>query len=163
MIGAKGDWNCCAFQNQSRIAQISAQARQRLEFYLTKVKIKVGSSDVIKPFAARFANSKNILWPPALCALIAGRRARPKARLIWIVEDEDKKKQERERGREFRRQARNKSKFEQPLQPMGVCARWAQIRRKITRAYLNLNQTHAINAHCAVTVKNEAEWLGGHV
>lgn len=35
-----------------------------------------------------------------------------------------------------------------------------RIRRKITRAYLGLSQARAINAHCAVTVKNEVAVQG---
>lgn len=72
LFKAHTDWNCCAFANQSFMFQISAQARQRLEFYLTKVKIKVGSSDVIKPSAARFANSK-IYFDLLPCVLLSPR------------------------------------------------------------------------------------------
>lgn len=42
-----------------------------------------------------------------------------------------------------------------PLSDFSTVPGGCRIRRKITRAYLSLSQAHAINAHCAVTVKNE--------
>lgn len=61
----------------------------------------------------------------------------------------------------------NKSKL-QPQSPFSLCEvdgsatvpGGCRIRRKITRAYLGLSQARAINAHCAVTVKNEVAVQG---
>lgn len=48
------------------------------------------------------------------------------------------------------------SEVDGPATVPGGC----RIRRKITRAYLGLSQARAINAHCAVTVKNEVAVQG---
>jgi len=118
---------------------------------------KLISSDVIKPFAARFANSKMVLHAlvlPASKPLASSSYRRHQMQswrgrgLLWIAEW----------GSNVNCHITRRGFI--PLhwgggREMVPSGHW--IHRKITRAYLrrNLNQTHAINAHWAVSMKNE--------
>lgn len=147
----------------------------------SKVKIKVDSLAVIKPFAARFANSKKIyilpapLPPPPVAhapipttLLSPSTTARPK----WKTHLNGCRRKTNNMNCAPRapRTTTSQNSSHNPLSPLpfpvsevagpatvpGGC----RIRRKITRAYLGLSQARAINAHCAVTVKNEVAVQG---
>lgn len=147
----------------------------------SKVKIKVDSLAVIKPFAARFANSKKIyilpapLPPPPVAhapipttLLSPSTAARPK----WKTHLNGCRRKTNNMNCAPRapRTTTSQNSSHNPLSPLpfhvsevdgsatvpGGC----RIRRKITRAYLGLSQARAINAHCAVTVKNEVAVQG---
>lgn len=147
-----------------------------LSFALTfsKVKIKVDSSAVIKPFGARFANSKkkNIYiyffrshpahTPPYQRHSYRPRRRwrhAPNGKLIWMAAE--KKDAEYELCPVQRVLQQVKTSANPPSPHFSTVPGGCTIRRKITRAYLGLSQAHAINAHCAVTVKNEVAVQSG--
>lgn len=139
-----------------------------MAWVLFPLKNKVDSSAVIKPFDARFANSKKCIYA-YIVYICFSPRTRPHTSDTLIALDGGTPQMENS----FECQQRRRKTWNMTCDPTPPCTSQnfshtptlpldfstvpggCRIRRKITRAYLGLSQAHAINAQCAVTVKNE--------